>query len=159
MKRVLAQFAKFLILPLGVLLVFPAMGPSASASEFPDLIGEWHGTYRTLVYHDEAAHTGDATMVLTISRQENELVFATHKWELHEDNPGKPDMAGEAVRGGAETLIGAVGFNGKDMTLLETHDNGVFELEVVGDNVMQGRYHEQGHHEATVFRVRLTREK
>ena len=43
---------------------------------------------------------------------------------------------------------------------IETHDNGIFELEVERDNVMEGIYHEQGHHEATIFRdARLTRQE
>ena len=154
MKTISRIIVTRLILPLSTVVA-----SSAFADEIPNLVGEWHGTYRTLIYHDEATHTGRASMVLTIGNQEAELVSATHAWELHEDNPGRPDLAGEVVRGGDETLIGIIDFNGKDVTLLETHDNGVFELEVVDDNVMEGSYHEQGHHEATIFRVRLTRQQ
>jgi|GEM_PF-1200657 len=153
MKAASTGLFALLVLPLGAFLT------PATADSLPDLVGEWHGTYRTLVYHDEATHTGKATMVLTIDRQDEELIFAAHKWELHEDNPGRPDLAGEAVRGGDETLIGVVDFNGEEVTLLETHDNGTFELTVVDDNVMEGTYREQGHHEATIFRVRLTRQE
>lgn len=154
MPSITARFATLVLLPLGGLAVSPTY-----ADDIPNLVGEWHGTYNTLVYHDDATHIGSATMVLTISRQEGELIFASHTWELHEDNPGQPDLAGEAVRGGDETLIGVVDFDDQDVTLLETHDNGIFELEVERDNVMEGIYHEQGHHEATIFRVRLTRQE
>ena len=153
MPSIAARFAPLLALPLGGLAVSPAQ-----ADDIPNLVGEWHGTYNTLVYHDDATHTGKATLVLTISRQEGELIFASHTWELHEDNPGQPDVAGEVVRGGDETLIGVVHFDDDDVTLLETHDNGIFELELERDNVMEGIYHEQGHHEAAIFRVRLTRQ-
>ena len=154
MPSIAAKLATLLVLPLAGLAVSPTQ-----ADDIPNLVGEWHGTYNTLVYHDNGTHIGSATMVLTISRQEGELIFASHTWELHEDNPGQPDVAGEAVRGGDETLIGVVAFDDDDVTLLETHDNGIFEMELERDNVMEGIYHEQGHHEATIFRVRLTRQE
>ncbi|MEM8573201.1 MAG: hypothetical protein AAGF48_01035 [Pseudomonadota bacterium] len=153
MKKVATGLLAFLALQMGAAFV------SASAAGFPNLVGEWHGTYKTLVYHEDGIKTGEASMVMVVSRQEDEFIFATHTWKLQPGHAGQPDVAGEAVRGGDETLVGVFNFNRTDVTLLETHDNGTFELDVVGDNVMEGIYHEQGHHEATIFRVRLTRKQ
>lgn len=124
-----------------------------------NLLGQWQGNYRTYVYHDGDSHKGLAKMILTVTKQDKEFLRATHVWQLHKTNLANPDVAGNVVRSGKEALLGLFSFNEKDITFLETKDNGVFEMTVVDDDTIQAIYYEHHHHEATLFRVELKRVK
>jgi hypothetical protein len=133
-------------------------GTSVSlAQEAPSLVGTWSGDYRTMIYHPEETRTGQASMTLTITEQDGELLTGSHAWELDAANEGDPDIRGEAVRGGSEDLIGVISVDGTEIRLLETRDNGTFEATIVDENTLHAVYVEQQHDEATVFRVVLKR--
>ena len=127
------------------------------AQEAPSLVGAWSGDYRTMIYHPQGTRSGRASMTLTITEQDGELLTGFHAWELDAANEGNPDIAGEAVRGGSENLIGIISVDGTEIRLLETRDNGIFEATIVDENTLHAVYVEQQHNEATLFRVVLER--
>lgn len=78
-------------------------------------------------------------------------------WQLQDSGSVKSDIGGEIVSGGTEDLVGIMHFDGKSVTLLETIDNGRFELDIVNKNELQAIYIESEKGEATIFRVTLKR--
>lgn len=157
MKRILTRLIVFCAL-LCAPMSFAGIG-AASAEDMESLIGTWRGDYRALIYHDGATRVGEVSMKLTIVAQDGEFLVGSHEWQLGASHQGKPDIGGTASRGGAEDLVGLVSFDGKTVRLLETEDNGTLELTMVDANTLHAEYFEQGHDEATVFRVVLRRQR
>lgn len=147
-----SSITKFVVVVL--FFIFP--GPAFSES----LIGTWTGVVRGHVYHDNTVNSGDATMTLVIESLDptDGYLAGYHEWFLDDDHDGKPDHRGDVVRGARDNLIGMVGFDGRSLKLLETHDNGTFEGSLAADGTLQLIYTEVDHDEATVFKAVLTRQ-
>lgn len=123
------------------------------------LMGSWVGSYSAHVYGglEDGVKSSKVTMTLEITAQDKDLILGNHSWQLQDGGSVKSDIGGEIVSGGTEDLVGIVHFDGKSVTLLETIDNGRFELEIVDENELQAIYIESEKGEATIFRTTLKR--
>ena len=131
----------------------------AAGSSNVSLMGNWTGSYNAYVYSGpkDGLKSSKATMTLKITHQDGELVRGNHSWQLADSEGINSDIGGKIVASGKEDLVGVMSFDGKSVTLLETIDNGHFDITFVNDNELQAVYIESQKGEATTFRVTLKR--
>ncbi|WP_299496025.1 hypothetical protein [uncultured Shewanella sp.] len=132
---------------------------AVSYAEPLNIVGQWQGEYRIYVYHNGESHKGLASLMFTVTEQDKEFLHAKYVWQLNKANVAKPDVAGKQVKGAEEELLGIFSFNEKDITFIETEDNGVLKMTIIDNDTIQAVYHENQHHEATLYRVKLKRVK
>lgn len=139
-------------------IIFVCFSLTANAEHF-NLVGKWQGEYRTYVYRDGSMNKGLASTTFTVIEQDNEFLRATSQWQNHTSKTVKSEVAGDMVNSAKEALLGMFSFDGKEVTFIDTKDNGMFKMRIIDKNTMQAMYIENQHHEATLFRVELKRMK
>ncbi|WP_299008986.1 hypothetical protein [uncultured Shewanella sp.] len=139
-------------------IIFVCLSITANAEPI-NLVGKWQGEYRTYVYRDGSINKGYASTTFTVIEQDTAFLRATSQWQNHTSKTVKAEVAGDMVQSATETLLGMFSFDGKEVTFIDTKDNGMFKMKIIDNNTMQAMYIENQHHEATLFRVELKRVK
>lgn len=154
MKNTLKAFTVVLVLTLLHLASFTVTSGAQDTSTPPDLKGVWKGTAD--VYYQDV--TKKLTTELRVTGQEGWYFKGVRHWKLINVS-GKPIgyVMDKAVNEADEPYLGVIGFDGKEINLVEVGDWGSLKGSLVGSNQMQLIYTESGDH-PLVFRTVLTKE-
>ena len=140
-----------------VLLILPAA--AVQAQEMPDLIGSWSGKYRAAVYDDGVFEIGEETTTLVIEKQDGEFFVGAAVWEMNEEYKGTSDIGEKPATGGREAFIGLIGIDGKEITMAEVEDTGIYRGQLLDNDRLLLTYIEADVGDAVLLRAVFTRQR
>ncbi len=140
-----------------VLLILPAA--AVQAQEMPDLIGSWSGKYRAAVYDDGVFEIGEETTTLVIEKQDGEFFVGAAVWEMNEEYKGTSDIGDKQTTGGREAFIGLIGIDGKEITMAEVEDTGIYRGQLLDNDRLLLTYIEADVGDAVLLRAVFTRQR
>ena len=147
---------RFTAAALAVVLALFAF--AANAQEMPDLVGTWTGKYRAAVHDGGKFEIGEETTSLIIEQQDGEFFFGAAVWELNEDFSGSSDIGTDESLGGRDTFIGVISPDGREVTMAEVKDTGMYRGELLDENRLLLTYIEADLGDAVLLRTVFTRQ-
>ncbi len=133
--------------------IVSALAQEAPGFPVPDLLGKWTGPYRVIRSNGFA----EGVLELQVIEQQGPLLKVTKAWALAPGGaPG--DVGGQLLQKAAETMVGVIGFDGREIRLAEQGDEGVYSGRLVNPDTMELIYIEADR-QATAYRATLTRSK
>lgn len=137
------------------LLLFATM---TSAQEIPNMVGTWTSQYRAAVHDGGNFEVGEETTSLVITEQDGEFFLGVAVWELNEDYTGTSDIGEEESTGGDDGFIGIIGLDGKEVTMAEVNDTGIYRGRLLDQNRLELTYIESDLGDAVLLRTVFERQ-
>ncbi len=132
------------------LLLFATM---ISAQEIPNMVGTWTSQYRAAVHDGGSFEVGEETTSLVITEQDGEFFLGVAVWELNEDYSGTSDIGEEEATGGDDGFIGIIGLDGREVTMAEVSDTGIYRGRLLDQNRLELTYIESDLGDAVLLRT------